>query len=48
MIKKEKNGEYCLYSKDGKKELGKFKSEKEAQKREGEIEYFKKANKRGK
>lgn len=36
MIKKE-GGKYCLYSKDGKKKLGTFKSEKEAKKREAQI-----------
>lgn len=46
MIRKEK-GEYCVYSEDGKKKLGgPYKTEEQAKKRLGEIEFFKKKNKR--
>lgn len=47
MIVRDK-GEYCVKSEDGKKELGRYKTEKEAKKREGEIEHFKQENKRNK
>jgi hypothetical protein len=40
MIKKE-DGKWVLYSKDGKKVLGRFDSEAAAKKREGEIKSFK-------
>ena len=33
-------GKFVLYSKDGKKVLGKFGSEKSAKEREREVEYF--------
>lgn len=47
MIVKE-HGQYHVKSEDGKKNLGgPYKTEAEAKKRLGEIEYFKKANKRG-
>lgn len=40
MIKKEKN-EWVLYSSDGTKILGKYKTKKEALEREKQIQYFK-------
>jgi hypothetical protein len=40
MIKRE-GSMYVLYSKDGKKVLGKFKTKEEAVKREKQINYFK-------
>ena len=40
MIKKEK-GRFVLYSKDGKKKLGTFKTRREALMREREILFFK-------
>ena len=40
MIKKE-GSKYVLYSKDGKKKLGTFKTKEEAEKRERVINYFK-------
>jgi len=40
MIKKEKS-KWVLYSKDGKKVLGSFKTKKDAIKRERQIQYFK-------
>jgi hypothetical protein len=39
MIKLE-NGRYVLYSKDGKKRLGSFKTKEEAEKREREVLAF--------
>ena len=44
MIKKE-GSKWVLYSKDGKKKLGTFKTKKDALKREKEILFFK--NKKG-
>ena len=41
MIKKEGNY-YILYSKDGKKKLGKFKTKKKALERERQIQYWEK------
>lgn len=41
MIKKEGNY-YILYSKDGKKKLGKYKTKKKALERERQIQYWKK------
>ena len=40
MIKKQKS-KYVLYSHDGKKKLGEFKTKKEAEKREKQIRFFK-------
>ncbi len=40
MLKKEK-GKYVLYSKDGKKRLGRFDTKEEAIKRERQIAFFK-------
>lgn len=40
MIKKE-GTKYILYSKDGKKKLGTFRTKKEAKERERQIKYFK-------
>lgn len=45
MIKKQSN-KWILYSKDGSKKLGEFKTKKEAVEREKQINYFK--NKKGK
>lgn len=41
MIKKNSDGTYDLYSKDGSKRLGKDMSEEEAKKREQEVNFFK-------
>jgi len=40
MIKKEKS-KWVLYSRDGKKKLGEFKTKKDTLKRERQIQYFK-------
>lgn len=36
-----KNNKYYLYSKDGKKILGRFETKEDAEKREKQINYFK-------
>lgn len=36
-----KGDRYCLYSQDGSKKLGEFKTKEEAIKREKQINYFK-------
>lgn len=45
MKKKNDDGTYDLYSKDGTKRLGKNMSEEEVKKREQEVNYFKLKNK---
>ena len=45
MKKKNKDGTYDLYSKDGTKRLGKNMSEEEVRKREAQVNYFKNAGK---
>jgi hypothetical protein len=41
MVIRKEGAHYILYSKDGKKELGKFTSKKKALARERQIQYFK-------
>lgn len=41
MIKKTSDNKYILYTKDGKKKLGEFKTKEEAVKREKQILFFK-------
>ena len=47
MIKKQ-GSKWVLYSKDGKRRLGEFKTEKAAKKREAQIQYFKNKDKQKK
>ena len=45
MVIKKQKSKWILYTKDGKRKLGEFKTKKEALKRERQIQFFKHINK---